>query len=91
MPDIQIRFSPKLIAELDGLAEAAEVTRSETIRMLLRSAIDALALGEEEIEEEPTTCNECDAGIPGDAKFCPQCGTEFDEEESEDETEDEEK
>jgi hypothetical protein len=42
MPEIKLTLSKKTIADLDEFAEAAEVTRSETIRDLLAYAFDAI-------------------------------------------------
>lgn len=40
-------------------------------------------------EIELDTCEDCGVEVPSDAKFCPQCGVEF-EDEDEDDEEDEE-
>jgi len=36
-------------------------------------------------EIELDICEECNAEVPSDSKFCPQCGVEFDDEDEDDE------
>lgn len=99
MPEVMTRLGPKLLAELDDIATTMEVTRAETIRQVLRLGLDAIyeTADEEEDEdedeeedEETETCDECKAEIPSDAKFCPECGIEFEEEDEEDSDDEEE-
>ena len=103
MPKILVTLGKKLTKELDDLAEEGEVSRSETIRGLLRTALDALESDDDETDEEDSeddddekdeeeeTCAECKETIPADSVFCPYCGVQFAEEEEDDEEEETEK
>ena len=97
MPEIQTKLGKGLIGELDELAEKSEVTRSETIRMLLRYGLDDLnrkglaEVGQDsDDEDEPEVCDKCEADLPDGAKYCVDCGAEVDGDDSTEEPEEKE-
>lgn len=78
-----------MIANLDALAEDAEISRADAVIMALRHGLEKIAEkegSENEESDDIAECTDCNAAVPEDALFCPQCGVEFDDE-PEDESE----
>ena len=74
------RRCPKCGANFDEETEEVHVQVSEEE---LRAEAESRAPAEEPAEgsEECFECSECGAMVPADAKKCPKCGAEFDEDE----------
>jgi len=89
MPVINVRFAKSVLADLEGMAKDMDCSRGEIIRKLVDYAIENLGDEDEDQDEETEICDECKAEIPSDAKFCPECGIEFEEEDDSDEDEEE--
>jgi len=74
-----ITLPKSLYRAVQVAAEEEHLLFSEYLRKVLREAVAR------------TDCDECGEEVPGDADYCPYCGTEFEEEdEDQDEEGDEE-
>jgi predicted amidophosphoribosyltransferase len=78
-------------ARLKKYSEEHRISIQDALsKAVARMEVKKLESAEPKIKEiELDACDECDAEVPSDAKFCPQCGAEFEDDEDEDESEDE--
>lgn len=72
MPEVQMRLGPKLIAELEEMAEELEVTRAETIRQVLRFGLDAIYETDGESDDEDEEESENDDEETGEEESKPK-------------------
>ena len=84
MPTLKIRQK-----DYDRLKKTSQRTRVPMAQLVADFLKDSGGTKRmEKIEDkEGFVCDECDAELPEDTNFCPNCGIEFEEEEEEEEEE----